>query len=253
MYPDILTRYARNISLPEIGEAGQEKLLQSRVLVIGAGGLGSPLLLYLAAAGIGTLGIVDDDRVALSNLQRQIIHETTDVGRSKAASAVDALYDLNPSITLIPHDGRLEAKNAEALITNYDIIADGCDNFETRFLVNETCFKHQKTLVSAAIMGFYGQLSTFKPYLGAPHPCYQCLQPGLPHRFAMPRCSESGVLGSVAGQMGTWQATEVIKELLGIGESLSGQMLVVDALNASVRKLKLPRNSACPCCGKKGD
>lgn len=241
-------RYARHISLPEIGADGQEVLLQSRVLVVGAGGLGSPLLLYLAAAGVGAIGVVDDDRVALNNLQRQILHETADVGRAKTASAADALKDLNPDITVIPHPVRLDDTNSAELIRAYDLIADGCDNFQTRFLLNRECLKQGKTLVSAAVMGFAGQLSTFKPYLGAPHPCYQCLHPELPLPEVTPSCNEAGVLGSVAGQMGAWQTTEVIKELLGVGSSLSGYLLLLDGLNASVRKVKLPRDPACPCC-----
>jgi len=249
MHHDLRVRYARNISLPEVGEAGQKRLLASKVLVIGAGGLGSPLLMYLAAAGVGTLGIVDDDRVALSNLQRQILHETEDVGRPKVKSAEDTLHYLNPDINYTPHHCRLTQDNADELIADYDLVADGCDNFETRFIVNAACLRQKKTLVSAAVIGFSGQLYTFKPYLGDPHPCYQCLYPELPAPDATPRCSESGVLGSVVGQLGSWQATEVIKELLGIGESLSRQMMVVDALNNAVRKVKLPHDPACACCG----
>ena len=242
-------RYARTISLPEIGTSGQDALERTRVLVIGAGGLGSPLLLYLAAAGVGTLGIVDYDRVALSNLQRQIIHETADIGRPKTDSAADALNDLNPNITIIPHAGRLDEASAAALIPAYDIVADGCDNFATRFLVNRQCMQHRKTLVSASISGFVGQLYTFKPYLGSPHPCYQCLYPDLPSPDATPSCAEGGVLGSVAGIMGSWQATEIIKEILGIGDSLSGSMLMLDALSADVRKVRIPRLPGCQCCG----
>ena len=242
-------RYARNISLPEIGAGGQTTLERARVLVIGAGGLGSPLLLYLAAAGVGTLGIVDYDRVALSNLQRQIIHETADIGRPKTDSAADALSDLNPDITIIPHTGRLDETTAAAIISEYDIVADGCDNFATRFLVNRQCLHHRKTLVSASIGGFVGQLYTFKPYLGGNNPCYQCLYPDLPAPDATPSCAEGGVLGSVAGIMGAWQATEVIKEILGIGDSLSGFMLLFDALSADVRKVRIPRLPNCQCCG----
>ncbi|MCP4923928.1 MAG: molybdopterin-synthase adenylyltransferase MoeB [bacterium] len=251
MHHDQEVRYARHISLPEIGKDNQLKLQNSKVLVIGAGGLGSPLLLYLAGAGVGTIGIVDHDRVAISNLQRQIIHETSDIGQPKVQSAAEAISDLNPDINVVTHHCRLEDSNISALIEIYDIVADGCDNFETRFLVNKHCFEQGKTLVSAAVIGFSGQLYTFKPYLGNSHPCYQCLYPKLPGPEAMQRCSQSGVLGSVAGQMGTWQATEVIKELLGIGTSLSGSMIIVDALSASVKKLKISRDPACPCCGEK--
>ena len=249
MKHDLAVRYARNISLPEIGETGQERLLRSKVLVIGAGGLGSPLLFYLAAAGVGTIGIADDDRVALSNLQRQILHETGDTGRPKVDSAADTIHDLNPEVTIIPHHCRLDRNNVDAIITEYDLVADGCDNFETRFLISNACMRHQKTLVSAAIIGFSGQLYTFKPYLGAPHPCYQCIYPELPPPEATPRCSESGILGSVAGQMGSWQATEVIKELLEIGDSLSGYMIVADALTNNIRKVAVPRDPACKGCG----
>ncbi len=251
MHHEQTVRYARHISLPEIGVKGQQRLLHSKVLVIGAGGLGSPLLLYLAAAGVGTLGVVDNDRVALSNLQRQVLFETADIGQPKVVSAEEKIHDLNPDITIIPYHDRLESSNADALIKAYDIIADGSDNFETRFLVNQRCLKQKKTLVSAAIMGFSGQLYTFKPYLGLPHPCYQCIYPELPPREATPRCSEAGILGSIAGQMGTFQATEIIKELLGIGESLSGFMIVLDALAAEVRKVKVLRDPSCPCCGQK--
>lgn len=244
-------RYARNISLPEISADGQQALLQSRVLVVGAGGLGSPLLLYLAAAGVGTLGIADADRVALSNLQRQVLHETADLDRPKVESAADALQDLNPEIKIVPYPVRLDAGNADDLIAQYDLVADGSDNFATRLLVNAACFRHRKTLVSAAVMGFAGQLYTFKPYLGGDHPCYQCLVNELPPPEATPRCAEAGVLGSVAGTLGAWQATEVIKELLGIGDSLSGHMLLLDALAATIRKVKLPRDPECGCCGRK--
>ncbi len=250
MRHDQAIRYARNISLPEIGEDGQKRLLQSKVLVIGAGGIGSPLLLYLAATGIGTIGIVDNDRVELSNLQRQILHETVDTGRPKTLSAVDALSDLNPDITIISHNLRLDSSNVDTIINNYDIVADGCDNFETRFLVNAACLHHKKTLVSAAVIGFSAQLYTFKPYLGAPQPCYQCFYPELPPPTALPNCSESGVLGSVAGQIGSCQATEIVKELLNIGESLSGKMLLIDALSSNTRKVKINRNVACICCTK---
>ncbi len=246
---DNAVRYARNISLPEIGRAGQDRLGRAKVLVVGAGGLGSPLLLYLAAAGVGTLGVVDHDLVALSNLQRQILYETTDIGQAKAEAAQFALNDMNPEVKVIPHHTRLDESNIEEIIGGYDLVADGSDNFATRFLVNSHCLKAKKTLVSAAVIGFGGQLYSFKPYLGAPHPCYQCLCPRLPPPDATPRCADSGVLGSVAGILGSWQATEVIKELLGIGESLSGYMLLLDALKAEIRKIKLPRDPMCKCCG----
>jgi molybdopterin-synthase adenylyltransferase len=241
-------RYARHISLPEIGKEGQSKLQNSKVLVVGAGGLGSPLLLYLAGAGIGTIGIVDHDRVSLSNLQRQIIHETSDIDHPKVKSASESIYDLNPNVHVIEHTLRLNDSNVSDLIKSYDIIADGSDNFETRLFVNHHCFHYRKTLVSAAVVGFSGQLYTFKPYLGGTHPCYQCLYPNLPQTKEALRCSESGVLGSVAGQMGSWQATEVIKEVLGIGTSLSGFMIAFDALSLGIQKLKINKDPACLCC-----
>ncbi len=247
---DLKTRYARQISLPGMGEAGQARLHTAKVLVIGAGGLGSPLLTYLAAAGVGTIGVVDDDRVALSNLHRQILFETADIGQPKASVAKDALFDVNPHVTVNPHVERLTADNVDALFAEYDIIADGCDDVATRFLVNERAYHHQKTLVSAAVIGFSGHLYTFKAHHGAPHPCYQCLYPDMPPADATPVCAEAGVLGSVAGQLATFQATEIIKEIAGIGESLAGYMLVFDALNSTVRKVKIPRAPSCPVCSK---
>ena len=248
-----LNRYVRNMTLDEIGEEGQEQLLRSKVLVIGAGGLGSPLLLYLAAAGIGTIGIADDDIVAISNLQRQIIYNSEDVGNDKVTSATKRIKHLNPDIKIIPHQLRLDATNIDEIIENYDIIADGCDNFPTRFIVNEACLRHKKTLVSAASIGFSGQLYTFKPYLGSPYPCYQCIYPKIPAPDATPHCYQSGILGSVVGQIGSFQATEIIKELLNIGESLAGQMLIFDALYADVRKVKVHKDSNCICCAKKSE
>lgn len=243
-------RYARNIILPQIGEAGQEKLLSSKVLVLGAGGLGSPLILYLAASGVGTIGIIDNDKVALSNLQRQIIHESSDIGRAKVSSASDSVSYLNPDVNVITYDERINEDNIDHIISEYDIVADGCDNFETRFLVNESCFKNHKTLVSAAILGFSGQLYSFKPYIAGDNPCYNCIYPEMPPSDVVPSCSEAGIIGSVAGIMGSWQATEVIKEIVGFGESLSGSMIVFDALTASSKKVKVHRDSECICCSK---
>ncbi len=250
MNNDQLNRYVRNITLAEIGEEGQEKLLEAKVLIIGAGGLGSPLALYLAASGVGTIGIIDSDLVDISNLQRQILYKTNDVGKEKTKSATNRLLELNPTIKIIPHQLRLDASNIDNIVKDYDIVADGCDNFETRFLVNKTCLKHKKTLVSAAAVGFSGQLYSFKPYLGAPHPCYQCIYPEIPDPEASPNCHEFGVLGSVVGQIGAWQASEIIKEILNIGKGLSGQMLMIDTLYTSVKKIKVNRNPNCICCGK---
>lgn len=243
-------RYAGNILLPEIGEKGQQRLLAAKILVIGGGGLGSALLFYLAAAGVGTLGLVDDDRVASSNLQRQILYREKDVGRFKVESAEERLYALNPNIDYVAYRCRLDETNADALIAGYDLVADGCDNFKTRFIVNAACLRQRKTLVSAAVTGFSGQLYTFKPYRGAPHPCYRCLYPDT-LADAASGCSQSGVLGSLVGQMGSWQASEAIKEVLGLGQSLSGQMMVVEALTNTIRKIKLRRNPACACCGNR--
>jgi adenylyltransferase/sulfurtransferase len=245
-----LERYARHIVLREVGGVGQAKLLAARVLVIGAGGLGSPVILYLAAAGVGTLGIVDFDRVSLSNLQRQVAHRTRDVGRLKTESASDSAHAINPGIRLISHTERLTAANATALIADYDIVADGSDNFATRFLVNDACHFGKKTLVSAAVTEFDGQLATYKAWdKTARLPCYRCLFPEAPPREAAPNCSETGVLGAVAGVMGTLQALEVMKEILGIGESLAGRLLIYDALAGHFRTLKVPPDPGCALCG----
>jgi len=242
-------RYARHLILDEVGEDGQAKLMAARVLVVGAGGLGSPILLYLAAAGVGTLGIVDDDTVDLSNLQRQIVHPTSRIGVAKVESARRTLAEINPEIAVEPHRVRLDAANAEALVGAYDIVADGSDNFPTRYLLNDVCHKLAKPLVAAALSPFEGQLSTFKSYLGKPHPCYRCLFREPPPPGAVPRCEEAGILGAVAGVIGTLQATEVLKELLGIGESLSGRLLIYDALRSDFHRVKLPRDPECPTCG----
>ncbi|MEE8333713.1 MAG: molybdopterin-synthase adenylyltransferase MoeB [Alphaproteobacteria bacterium] len=244
-----LHRYARHIVLPEVGGVGQEKLLQGRVLVVGAGGLGAPLLLYLAAAGIGTLGVVDDDTVDLSNLQRQVIHSTGRIGMPKVESARETVAGVNPDVKLIAHGERLDASNVMELIANYDVIADGSDNFDTRFLLNDACHLAGKTLVSAAILRFEGQLSTFKSHLGPEYPCYRCLYREPPPPGLVPSCSEGGVLGALAGVLGTLQTTEVLKEVLGIGDSLAGHLLLYDALGTEFRKIRLKRDASCPLCG----
>ena len=244
-------RYSRNTTLKEISREGQEKLLNSSVLVVGAGGLGSPLLLYLAAIGIGRIGIIDDDKVDLSNLQRQIIHETNDIGCLKTESASESVYDLNPDIKVEIYNQRLTENNITEIIKKYDIIADGSDNFETRFLINDICHKEKRTLVSAAILEFSGQLYTFKSYADSCYPCYRCLYNDIPPAGTAPKCSESGVLGSVAGIMGSWQATEIIKEILGIGESLAGYFIIFDALTSESRKIKINPDPKCKCCGNK--
>jgi adenylyltransferase/sulfurtransferase len=245
-------RYARHLILDEVGEEGQARLMAARVLVVGSGGLGSPLLLYLGAAGVGTLGVVDDDVVDLSNLQRQVIHATTGIGLAKVESAKTAIAALNPEVRVETHGVRLAADNAAELVGRYDLVADGSDNFATRYLLNEVCFRLGKPLVAASLAPFDGQLSTFKAYLGPPHPCYRCLFREPPPPDSVPRCETAGILGAVAGVMGTLQATEVLKELLGIGESLSGTLLLYEALRAQFLRVRIPRDPHCLTCGAKG-
>ncbi len=244
---DEIQRYSRHILLRDVGGTGQARLRAARVLVVGAGGLGSPLVLYLAAAGVGTIGIVDDDDVDLSNLQRQVAHTTDRIGTPKVDSAAAAARAINPLVRIEAHRTRLSAANAIGLIGAYDIVCDGTDNFSTRFLIADACALARRTLVSAAVLRFEGQLSTFKPHAGGP--CYRCLYAGPPPPGAVPTCSEAGVLGAVTGVMGTLQATEVLKEVLGIGESLSGRLLVWDALDARFRTIKLRPDPACALCG----
>ncbi len=238
-------RYSRHLILPEIGEAGQKRLIESSALVIGAGGLGSPVLLYLAASGIGRIGVVDSDRVELSNLQRQIIHETSDIGRAKAESAGDSINDLNPDIKLDIHNTRLNENNAEELIKKYDIILDGSDNFETRFLVNDICVKLKKPLATAAILRFEGQVTFFRNDKNSP--CYRCLYQDVPPIGTMPSCESNGIFSPVAGMAGTIQAAEAIKYLAGIKESLCGYLLVFDAIKMNFRKVKLNKDVNCIC------
>ncbi|WP_321395487.1 molybdopterin-synthase adenylyltransferase MoeB [Emcibacter sp.] len=240
-----LDRYARHVILKEVGGAGQQKLLASKVLVIGAGGLGSPLILYLAAAGVGTIGIVDDDVVDLSNLQRQVIHMTDKVGAAKTASTAELVARLNPDVHTIQHNLRLDAGNAESILAGYDLVVDGTDNFATRFLVNDLCLRHQKPLISGALSQFDGQLATFKGYL-ADKPCYRCLVPEDPGNIG--NCAEDGILGAVAGVIGSLMATEALKELLGLGESLAGKLLIYDALGTTFRRIGLPKDPGCPYC-----
>jgi molybdopterin-synthase adenylyltransferase len=244
-----LERYARHIVLREVGGVGQARLKAARVLVIGAGGLGSPLILYLAAAGVGTLGIVDFDQVSLSNLQRQVAHRTQDIGRPKTQSAHDAVAALNPETAVELHPVRLDAGNAADLIARYDIVADGSDNFDTRFLVNDACYLGKKTLVSAAVTEFDGQLSTYKAHAGHDLPCYRCLFPEPPPPGTAPSCSETGILGAAAGVMGTLQALEVLKEILSLGESLAGKLLIYEALSTRFRTVRVRPDPACPLCG----
>ncbi len=245
-----IRRYARHIVLAEIGGVGQSRLIAAKVLVLGAGGLGAPLLQYLAAAGIGTLCVVDDDTVDLSNLQRQVIHRTSDIGTAKVASAKRALAEINPEVTVQAHEERLTAANAERLVAAYDLVADGSDNFATRYLLNDTCYRLKKPLVAAAILRFDGQISTYKAYAGAGHPCLRCLFPQAPSEDAVPSCAQAGVLGALAGTLGALQATEVVKEILGVGRSLSGRLLTYDALEGSFEEMAIAKRPDCQTCGR---
>lgn len=246
---DQVERYARHIVLRDVGGAGQQKLLASRVLIVGAGGLGSPVALYLASAGVGTIGIVDDDDVSLSNLQRQILYGSDDIGQPKVARAKQALNTLNPDVSVETHHYRLTAENALELIKQYDIVADGTDNFDTRFLVNDACFLAQVPLVSAALGQFEGQLSTFKAYEDTEAPCYRCIFPEKPPPGVIPSCAEAGIIGAVAGVLGSLQALEVIKELLSLGQSMSGRLLIYDALSVSARTVRVKADPRCQLCG----
>lgn len=231
--PEEIDRYKRHLVLHEVGGQGQQKLKKAKVLVIGAGGLGSPVLMYLAAAGVGTLGIIDDDIVSLDNLQRQVIHDTAHVGTAKTQSAAEAIAQLNPHVETKLHSERLTAENAMEIISQYDIVADGSDNFATRYLVNDACYLAKRPLVFAALGPFDGYLTTFRAFDtapdGKPYPCYRCIFPEAPPPGTVANCSEVGILGAVAGVMGTMQALEVIKEITGVGESLAGRLMIYDA------------------------
>ena len=246
---DQIGRYSRHIVLPEIGGLGQARLLRAKVLVVGAGGLGAPLLQYLAAAGVGTIGVIDDDVVDLSNLQRQVIHRGVDIGLPKVESARRAVADINPDVKTIAIAARLTAANVLDLVRDYDIVADGSDNFATRYLLTDACYFARKPLVAAAILRFEGQISTWKAHLGAPHPCYRCVFPAPPPIDAISSCAQAGVLGAMAGTVGAWQASEVVKEILGIGDSLSGTLLLYDALGSRVDRLSIAKRADCPLCG----
>ncbi len=241
-----IERYSRHIILPEVGGVGQRKMLDARVLMIGAGGLGSPAAYYLAAAGIGHLGIVDFDTVDLSNLQRQIIHSTERIGMLKTESAKKTIAALNPDVNVTTYNERINSQNIKKLFEGYDYIVDGSDNFATRFLINDACVLMNKVNIHGSIFRFEGQATVFDPKNG---PCYRCLYPEPPPPGLVPNCQEGGVLGVLAGIIGNIQAVETLKLILGIGESLAGKLLIYDALNTEFRKLKLKRDVNCPVCG----
>ena len=243
-----IERYSRHIILPEVGGSGQQKMLEARVLLLGAGGLGSPAAYYLAAAGIGNLGIVDFDRVDLSNLQRQIIHSTERIGMLKTESAKKTIQALNPDVNVTLYNEKMDSSNIMSLIKDYDYVVDGSDNFPTRYLVNDACVMKNKTLIHGSIYRFEGQVTVFKPGDG---PCYRCLYPEPPPPGMVPNCQEGGVLGVLAGVIGNLQVVEVLKLILGIGKPLVGKLLIYDALNTEFRSLRLRRDANCPICGEK--
>lgn len=242
-----IQRYSRQIILSEVGGKGQQKIRRAKVLIIGAGGLGSPAALYLAAAGVGTLGLVDGDVVDLSNLQRQILHTTPHVGTSKVESGCRLLSNLNPDVTVQTYPEHVNSANIMQLVQDYDIVLDGSDNFSTRFLVNDACYFAKKTLISGSIFRFEGQLTTIKSQAGLP--CYRCLYPEPPPAGLVPNCQEAGVLGVLAGTIGVLQANEAIKEILEIGETLADQLLIYDALEMKFRRVSRPKDQDCPLCG----
>jgi len=244
---DQIERYSRQIILPHVGGKGQEKLLNARVLIIGAGGLGSPCALYLASAGVGKIGIVDSDRVELNNLQRQIIHSMKDVGRPKVESAKDRLFGMNEDVEIVPYNIRVSSKNILDIIKDYDGVVDGSDNFPTRYLVNDACVLSNKQLFHGGILRFDGQAITISPGKSA---CYRCLFPEPPPPGLIPNCQEAGILGAVAGVIGTIQANEVLKYILGIEGLLEGKLLVFNALNSSFRQVRVPQDPKCPVCGE---
>jgi molybdopterin-synthase adenylyltransferase len=252
--PEEIERYKRHLVLREVGGQGQQKLKAARVLVIGAGGLGSPVLMYLAAAGVGTLGIIDDDRVSLDNLQRQIVHDTPQIGIAKVASARETIAKLNPHVRVETHDARIDAGNALDLVARYDIVADGSDNFATRYLVSDACYLASKPLVFAAVGPFDGYVTTLKPHEkgpdGTPYPSYRCIFPEAPPPGTVANCAEVGVLGAAVGVIGTLQATEVLKEILGIGDSLAGRLLIYDALGGRLSEIKVGWDPDNPLSGK---
>ncbi len=242
-----LARYSRHITLKEIGVRGQKKLLDAKVLIIGAGGLGAPAAMYLAAAGVGTIGIADSDKVELSNLQRQIIHSTNDVGKTKVQSARETMNALNPDVDVVTYETRITSENIADIIKDYDFVIDGADNFPTKFLINDACVLGRKPFCHAGILRFEGQLMTYVP---DESPCYRCIFGAPPPKDAVPSCREAGVIGAMAGIIGAMQALEAVKYITGQGELLTGSMLVFDGLKMEWRKVKLPKRvAACPVCG----
>ena len=243
--PEQVNRYSRHIIMPQVGSQGQRKLMSSKVLVVGAGGLGSPSAVYLALAGVGSVGIVDFDVVDLSNLQRQILHNNDSVGRPKVVSAKESLHRYNPDVNVVVHETRLDSSNAMEIISQYDVVVNGADNFPSRYLVNDACYLLGKPLVDGSILIFDGQATVYLPGKG----CYRCLFPAPPPPGMVPNCAEAGVLGALTGIVGSIQATETLKLLLGIGESLSSRLLLIDALNMEFRTVRIRQNPKCPLCG----
>ena len=251
MTPEMRERYARHILLKEVGGQGQQKLMAARVLVVGAGGLGSPILQYLAAAGVGTLGVIDNDVVALSNLQRQVIYKTSDIDRLKTNAAQDAVEALNPHTAIESYNDLITDETALDYVKQYDLVVEGVDNFEARFALNKACIAARKPLISAAVGRFEGQLSTFKSYQDAGVlPCYRCLVPQAPPVESQVNCAEEGVMGAITGVMGTLAAMEVLKELLELGQGLAGRLVVYDGLAAQFRTIALPADPRCPDCAQ---
>ncbi len=243
--PYQVERYSRHIIMPQVGSAGQRKLLSASVLIVGAGGLGSPIAVYLSLAGVGTIGIVDFDTVDVTNLQRQILHQNDDVGRPKVQSAVETLKAYNPDVNVVTHEEPITSANAMDIVPNYDVIINGADNFPARYLVNDAAYLSGKPLVDGSILLFDGQATTYLPGKG----CYRCLFPEPPPPGEVPSCAEAGVLGVLPGMVGTIQATEAVKVIMGVGESLTGRLLLIDALDMEFRMVKLRRNPDCPLCG----
>ena len=243
--PYQVQRYSRHIIMPQVGSAGQRALLNSRVLVVGAGGLGSPIALYLALAGVGAIGIIDFDDVDITNLQRQILHHNDDVGRPKVESARDTILAYNPDVNVITHDGALDSENAMGIFAGYDVIVSGADNFAVRYLINDAAYLSGKPLVDGSVLIFDGRATVYQPG----HGCYRCVFPDPPPPGEVPNCAEAGVLGMMPGLVGTIQATEAVKLIVGIGEPLIGRLLMIDGLNMEFRELKIRRNPDCPLCG----